>query len=727
MSLTQQFLLISILPLSFLGMALYVWRSGLKRRELLYRWLFALLAAAVWASSVLRFYGGATTPISVTFTWGVVGAYAFSVTAVAVLLATLSHLSALRQYGRFALGLSLILSAVAFFLDYQIWPNRIPDFILAGQTICQFDLWAATWIAGWLISLVAAWILTRQVKTNFPNSLYRNQIHYWLLGLLLFMIGGGFASVQSPSGQPGWQETGLLIVILAAFIGTISVTHTYLPDLQVALRQLFIRLAGSLSIFGLTWLVLSFIVRSVTNLPADTSPNLVLFLAAALFAGLFTFIYRLINELIRRLFSPKLSRQEATLLERSNSADSLPEPEQLAQLFLQVVQSELGTNDAWVFTAEGGVGERLALRPLASLGNYSLEATTFAEDSLFAAYVRQNRMPLMQYDMDTLSSFDDMPAAERDRLSSWKRILYMPLHAGNNLVGLLALGQKAAGESYNRQDFACLQSLAAEVSPLLAQAQNFAGLRQENSRTFAQNQALAHEKQDLYELLNLHEQFVSMVSPELRRPFTAISQEIARLQTGLAEHEQDSQPIAALKQQIAELQTAIENFIMIAGRLQSREPIHFQPVDLDEITQQAIRSLRTMAEARRVQVAYDPIRTLPLIIGDADLLQEAIQHLLHNAIKYNKIDGNVTLKYDVNDDQICLRMKDTGVGIPQERLASLWQGLRLTGNGNGRKPGLGLPLAQYIIAAHGGRVEAESSYGSGSIFSIYLPVASNEE
>ena len=70
-------------------------------------------------------------------------------------------------------------------------------------------------------------------------------------------------------------------------------------------------------------------------------------------------------------------------------------------------------------------------------------------------------------------------------------------------------------------------------------------------------------------------------------------------------------------------------------------------------------------------------------------------------------------------------MRDTGVGIPEDRLNKIWQGFSFPQNGNGRNGGLGLTLAHHIIAAHGGHVEAQSTYGSGSIFSVYLPIAYN--
>ena len=176
---------------------------------------------------------------------------------------------------------------------------------------------------------------------------------------------------------------------------------------------------------------------------------------------------------------------------------------------------------------------------------------------------------------------------------------------------------------------------------------------------------------------------------------------------------------------MTQLDHKITRLVTIASRLQSHKDFQVEAADLDQITQQAIQNLHTMAEARRVEVKYDPPIASPAILGDGVRLQEAIQHLLHNAIKYNKIGGEVDLDYIIDGDELCLRIRDTGVGIPEERLEKIWQGLSYSQNGNGRNAGLGLTLVQHIVAAHGGHVEAQSSYGSGSVFSVYLPIAYN--
>ena len=119
---------------------------------------------------------------------------------------------------------------------------------------------------------------------------------------------------------------------------------------------------------------------------------------------------------------------------------------------------------------------------------------------------------------------------------------------------------------------------------------------------------------------------------------------------------------------------------------------------------------------------------IPNVYGDEQQLQQAIHYLLHNAIKFNRINGTVQIELGADDDEVTIQIQDEGVGIPEERLEKLWLGLdsgELFPNGNyrSRRPrlGLGLTLAHTIITAHGGHISARSSYGSSSTFTIHLP------
>lgn len=720
MSLTQQFLVIAILPMSFLVMAAYLWRPRLPRRRAMPAWTVTLFAAAIWSSNVLRFYGGVTFSPSLVFSWGVVGTYFFSLAADGILLTTFARFSVARRHGQAALLLSMLLWLVSLVLDPALWSYQLPDIALAGRSIRHFDAWAAVWIASWLVPIMAAWLLVGRLGRDQPRSLYRNQVHYWLLVLGFFVAGGILASIRQP-GQPIWQEVGMLFVILAGLTGTVSISHPYLLDLQRMVRLLLGRLSATLILFGLTWAALRFIVQRVSDLPTNTDPNLLITVSAALFAGLFLLIYRLVNAITRRLFIPSPARRKMAMDTYANAIGNLPEPAQLARLALRVVQSNLSVDDAWFFSTEDGPGGKLTLRPLAHLGTEPPGNAQFGDDSPFTDHMRRERTPLAQLDIDALGAFDLMPTEEKAVLSGWHRRLYVPLCTGDRLVGMLALGGRSSGESYERRDIDRLASLASQISPLIAQAQNLASLRQINDYVFQQLRVLALKNQHLAELSGLYAQFIELVSPELRHSFTSIDEfihQVAEASDG-SDHQQK---IAGAKKDTEAFKAQLDRLVALSAQLQKRGDFNFQPVRLDEIAEQAVRSLKTMTEARRVQIQYHQDSPLPAVYGDPQQLREAVQHILHNAVKFSKIGGKVDIKCSKDDGHVVLHIIDGGVGMPSHRLEKLWSGLADVLHRDSRDGGFGLALSQFIVAAHGGHIRAQSSYGFGSTFSIHLPM-----
>lgn len=730
MTLITQFVVIALLPLSFVVMAIYLWCTQTRRRQVRGRWMVTLLFAAVWASSILRFFGGETAAgekifsPSFVFSWGIVGTYAFSLTAMGVLITTFSHIRTPQPHNRISLILGGLLWTVSLGLEPRLWGYNLPDFTVAGLPVSHFDIWAAVWITSWLIPIVSAVVLTQRLNAGLPNSLFRNQVHYWLLVLTLFLIGGSVNSVQQP-GQPGWQQAGVLIIIIAAFTGTVSLTQSYLPNLKLGLRQLLSRISGTLIIFGLTWMALSFLVQAVSDLPPETE-NLIVLLAAALFAGLFTLFYRIVNDLTRRIFLPGQRRQETVVADYTNAIGNLPEPSQLAQLFLRIVQSNLNAEEVWFFAVGEGPRGKLILRPLTHVGSEVTETIDFAHDSPIVDFLRRSKRPLIQYDIDTLESFAAVSENTRATLTRWQRVFYQPLHAGSSLIGVVAVGAKATGESYDRQELELLGALGEQFSPLLAQAQNMASLRRMNDYVFQQNQVLLREKQHLRELANLYAQFIDLLSPDLRQPFTAISQKIEQLQQQVGDSEQQT-AVSELNHELTTLKTPIDNLITMSARIQTRNEFNFKLLHIEDIVAGAMRRLDTMADARRVTVEFSQQTALPTVLADEQQLKEAVQHLLHNAIKFNKIGGVVQIECGIEGSELYLRVVDTGVGIPEERLEQIWSGFQqINKNGSSRGAGLGLALTRFIVAAHGGRVAAQSKYGAGSVFSLYLPLVFEE-
>lgn len=730
-TLTLQFLIVALLPLSFVAMLIYIWRHASGRRSLRFAWTLTLIAAGVWSSSILRHYGGTSFPVSVVFTWRVIGTYALSVAALGMLWTTQRHLSVLRHY-RWVLFLpGVLLTLGALSLDTEVWRTTLPRLMLGGQAVRPFDLWAAMWVASWLIPTIAAFMLTRQANSQLPHSLYRNQIQYWLIVLSLFLGGAALGSIQDP-GRIGWQQSGNLLAALAAAIGTVSLTHPQLPSLPLAIRQLVSRLSGAAVIFGLALLALG-LAAGLANVPTGISPFIVLLLAAGVFTAVLTLALRLTTRLTRRLLLPKAAQFENLLAGQENILGSLPEPKQVAGLFLHLVQRQLLANEAWFFIAEEAVGGRLGLRPLATLDvETDLNVATFRHDSPFTIYLRREKRPLAQYDIAALPQFDALDDEEQLQLVLWDRALYIPVHLGNELIAVAALGNKQTGEAYGAQDFHYLESLASQVAPLLTQAQNALSLQQLNRYVFQQNQNLVHEKQRLQALVDLYEQFIGLVSPALRQPFSQIGRELQQLQERL--HQYPNPPsLEKIGHEIDGVKSAVDKLVVASSRLKQNDDFRFKDVWLDSVIKASLRSLATMAKARRVTIDFTPPVIVPKVYGDEQQLQQALYHLLHNAIKFNRIDGMVHVILGMDEQEATIEVRDEGVGLPEDRLEKLWQGLDSSevfpnGNYRSRRPrlGLGLILAHYIVTAHGGHIDARSTYGTGSTFTIYLPLAGEE-
>jgi signal transduction histidine kinase len=118
---------------------------------------------------------------------------------------------------------------------------------------------------------------------------------------------------------------------------------------------------------------------------------------------------------------------------------------------------------------------------------------------------------------------------------------------------------------------------------------------------------------------------------------------------------------------------------------------------------------------------------LPAIQGDYDKLKQAIINLLSNSVKYNFPGGDVILRAFTKHSSVIIQVEDTGIGIPKEHLASLFQKFfRVPGSDTvSSGTGLGLTVVKRIVEGHHGDISVHSDQGKGATFSIAIPIATN--
>jgi signal transduction histidine kinase len=134
------------------------------------------------------------------------------------------------------------------------------------------------------------------------------------------------------------------------------------------------------------------------------------------------------------------------------------------------------------------------------------------------------------------------------------------------------------------------------------------------------------------------------------------------------------------------------------------------------------------AQQQQVELSFDQAGSasnLPAYLGDGDRLVQVFTNLVDNALKHTPAGGKVTVQTRLAPPHIEISVTDTGVGIPTEELARIfdrfYQVDKSRPGGQGRGVGLGLAIAQEIVQTHGGMLTAQSKPAQGSVFVVKLP------
>lgn len=220
--------------------------------------------------------------------------------------------------------------------------------------------------------------------------------------------------------------------------------------------------------------------------------------------------------------------------------------------------------------------------------------------------------------------------------------------------------------------------------------------------------------------------FLSVVSHELRTPLTSIvgyAELLNDVHAGaLSEDQQeDVNEILAASDRLTRL---IDDLLDVgrieAGRLNLELGVH----DVGLIVSRVLHALRPQAEAKGLTLTAGPSNGIQLLV-DLERMTQVLTNLVMNAIKFTSI-GEVTVTTERDNDMVAITVSDTGVGIPEEKLASIFREFEQADPSPTRRHGglgLGLPISRGITELHGGTLTVVSTPGKGSAFTVRVPVS----
>lgn len=309
-----------------------------------------------------------------------------------------------------------------------------------------------------------------------------------------------------------------------------------------------------------------------------------------------------------------------------------------------------------------------------------------------AGIIITSKQPMIVADVgDDPRHYDNISESTKYKTDS---LLGVPLITKNKVVGVLEALNKREGK-FTLIDQDLLTTLGSQAAVAI-----------ENARLFQQSDLIAE-----------------MVH-ELRTPLAGINTASHLLTRPEISEMQRSNLVEMIQTETTRLSEMTTSFLDLARLESGRAPLKVEEIDLVEMLEDTRAIMQPRMDDKNQTLEWEMPDNLPTFRGDRNKIKQVALNLFSNAIKYNSDRGTVLIKAMANDEYITFSVTDAGVGIAPHHLKSLFQKFyRVPGTDQGvLGTGLGLSISKKIVEAHLGTIEVESEIGSGSTFTVHLPL-----
>jgi len=229
----------------------------------------------------------------------------------------------------------------------------------------------------------------------------------------------------------------------------------------------------------------------------------------------------------------------------------------------------------------------------------------------------------------------------------------------------------------------------------------------------------AAEKRDLLARL------LGRLAHEIRNPLSSLDIHVQLLEEDLASLapqvcERLAPRLEIIHGELHRLEAIVKRFLRLAGPA----GVDLEPVEIPRILSHVCELLRPEAAARGIEISTQVDDSLPRVMADPVRLTQALLNLVINAIQAVERQGRVEVSAVMAESMVCVAVSDNGPGIPPEKLASIFDPYFTT---KAEGSGLGLWIAQQIVTAHGGSLQAQNGSAGGAALTMRLPLRTTDE
>ena len=295
------------------------------------------------------------------------------------------------------------------------------------------------------------------------------------------------------------------------------------------------------------------------------------------------------------------------------------------------------------------------------------------------------------------------------------------------MTALTELDDKIRGFDAGGVDYVTKPIQCKEV---LARVKTHMTIRKLQKQLEEKNKRLETQQEELSALNASKDRFFSIISHDLRAPFTGL----CGMTDMLLEHFDDYQPpeikesLEKFKKTTDNLYSLIEN-LLTWSRIQSGR-IDFMPqtFPLTTVITNVLQLFSSNAEQKRIRLE-NLLKEPYSVYADAKMLDTVLRNLISNALKFTHSEGNISVSARPEGRMLKISVADTGIGIAPKHHQKLFRidtEYKRPGTAKERGTGLGLVLCKEFVELHGGRLWVESESGEGSVFNFTIPIESED-
>lgn len=309
---------------------------------------------------------------------------------------------------------------------------------------------------------------------------------------------------------------------------------------------------------------------------------------------------------------------------------------------------------------------------------------------------------LIHYERNEAGSADEAEQESRTERSS-RSIVVAPMKFGDRVIGAISV-QSMRTDVYGKPQMRLLQTIAGQAAIAVRNAQLF------------QSEEQANRERD---------EFLSLVTHEIKNPLAAIQgyTDLASVSMEGGDLESAKESLGVIRMEAKRILRLAEDLLDASKMSEGKFALQIADIDVASLIRQLVARYRGIT-SQPIEMIFD--ESIPPIRADDMRLTQVFDNLLSNAVKYSRRNGPIEVELRVVAASLRLAVRDSGEGIPAEKLPLLFERYYRVEEGDQtvKGTGLGLFISREIVRMHGGNISVESQPGRGTTFTVELPYSS---